>query len=159
MNVTELINKAREKSDAGKRREALIELGYQKDPEIYSVLLEALNDSAASIQHAAIISMRRYGNPKAIKELVKPKILRSSTINIRWAAVEAIGELCDYHCIEHLVNAAEDEAWIVRNQAVTELKAKIREIINTRNPQVSKKSSPCSPLIREPFDQEYFGQE
>lgn len=133
MNVSELIQKAQNESDTGIRREAIIELGYLKDDNIYPVLLKELNDPAASIQHAAIISLRRFGNANAIKELIKPKILRSSTVNVRWAAVEAIGELGDYHCMEHLVAAAEDEAWIVRNQAVTELKSKIREVTNNRN--------------------------
>lgn len=118
-----------EKSDdLSARREALIELGYEKDPEIYPVLINQLNDDSSSIQHAAVIALGRLGNPQAIEEIVKPKILNSSVVNIRWAAVGALGRLGDFHIIESLVKAVEDPEWIVRNQAVTEIKEKIREI-------------------------------
>ena len=67
--------------------------------------------------------------PQAIDELTKPKILQSPVTNIRWAAVIAVGTLGDYRVIDHLLEVLDDREWIVRNQAVTELKDKIQEII------------------------------
>ncbi len=130
--LRKLIEQAGNAADAGQRREAIISLGYEHDPAVYITLLDQLNDPAVSIRHAAIISLGRIGNPEAIKELAKPKILRSHSVDVRWAAVEAIGRLGDYRSIEHLVSAAVDEAWIVRNQAVTQLKAIVREITRER---------------------------
>ena len=131
-SVDELIRRAREGEDAGIRREALIELGYGKDAAVYPVLVEHLSDPSSSIQHAAVISLGRYGHSEAIEELVKPKVLQSPVVNIRWGAVAAIGRLGDCRVIDHLLKAVDDPEWIVRNQAVTELKGKIREIIELK---------------------------
>ena len=127
--VEKLIQTIRHGDDTIARREALIELGYLKDEEVYPILVEQLGDSNNSIQHAAIISLGRYGNPDAIEKLTKPRILRSPVVNIRWACVAAMGKLGDYRIIDHLLKAVGDTEWIVRNQAATELKDKIREII------------------------------
>ena len=61
-----LIKKVIHGEDAGIRRKALIELGYEKSPDIYPLLIEQLDDPNSSIQHAAVISLGRYGNPLAI---------------------------------------------------------------------------------------------
>jgi len=127
--LTTLIEKVRKSEDAGLKREAIIELGYLKDKEVYPVLVEQLQDTAASIRHAAVISMGRYGDSRAIEELVKPKILNSPVVNIRWAAVAAITKLGDYRVVDYLLKATDDSEWIIRNQAVTGLKEKIQEII------------------------------
>ncbi|HDQ46182.1 MAG TPA: HEAT repeat domain-containing protein [bacterium] len=131
-NLRKRIEQAGNPADAGLRREAIIALGYERDPAVYITLLDQINDPSAGIQHAAIISLGRFGNPEAIKELAKPKILRSPSVDVRWAAVEAIGKLGDYRIIDHLVSAVVDEAWIVRNQAVTQLKAIVRDITRER---------------------------
>ncbi len=136
--VTELIQKVRESEDAGEKREALIELGYKRDRAVYPVLVEQLNSHSASIQHAAVISLGRYGDPRAIDELIKPKILHSRVVNVRWAAVKAIGKLGDYRVIEHLLKVVDDDEWIVRNQAATELKEKIREIIELKESRYAR---------------------
>lgn len=128
-----LIEKARNNEDPGERREAVIDLGYQKLKDICPVLIELLDDPSASIRHAAVISLGRFGDPIAIDELIKPKILSSSVTNIRWAAVIAVGQLGDYRVINHLLKAVDDPEWIVRNQAVTELKDKIQEIIEIKD--------------------------
>jgi len=124
--------------DAGIRREALIELGYEESPDIYPLLIEQLDDPNSSIQHAAVISLGRYGNPMAIEELIKPKILHSPVVNLRWATVAALGKLGDYRVIDHLLKAVEDSEWIVRNQAVTELKDKIRDIIELKDARYAR---------------------
>ncbi|NQT24671.1 HEAT repeat domain-containing protein [candidate division KSB1 bacterium] len=132
ISTQQIIQDVQNGEDAGFRREAIITLGYKQDPDIFPVLLDQLKDPSSSIQHAAVISLGRYGNPEAIDKLIKPRILRSAHVNIRWAAVAAIGRIGDDKVIEHLVKAADDDAWIVRNQAVTEIKAQIRTITTLR---------------------------
>lgn len=127
------IQKVLHSNDAGKRREMLIELGYEKSEAVYPLLLEQLGDPNSSVQHAAIISLGRYGNPAAIKELIKPKTFHSLVVNVRWASVAALGKLGDCRIIDHLIKAVNDPEWIVRNQAATELKEKIREIIELKD--------------------------
>ena len=106
-----------------------MQLSYERGAEIYPLLVEKLNDSNPSIQHAAAISLGRYGRAEAIEELIKPKIFRSSYHQIRWAAVAAVGRLGDYRVVDHLLKAVEDPEWIVRTQAITELMAKVKDII------------------------------
>lgn len=132
-SIKTLIARLKSSDDASLKRETLIELGYSDSERVYPVLIEQLDDPNSSVQHAAIISLRRYGDPRAIEQLVKPKNLHSPVVNIRWASVSALGTLGDYHIIEHLLKAVDDPEWIVRNQAVTELKEKIREIIACRD--------------------------
>jgi HEAT repeat protein len=135
---SELIRTILKTDDIGVRREAIIALGYEKGDEIYFILVQLLNDSNNSIRHAAVISLGRYGNPDAIEELVKPKILHSPVVNIRWAAVGAIGRLGDISVIDHFLKVVEDPEWIVRNQAVTELKEKIQEIIQRKESRYAR---------------------
>lgn len=132
-SVGTLIRKALHSEDAGERRETVIELGYEKSEAVYPLLLEQLGDPNSGVQHAAVISLGRYGNPAAIEELIKPKTLHSPVMNVRWASLVALGKLGDYRIIDHLLKAVDDSEWIVRNQAITELKEKIREIIEFKN--------------------------
>ena len=118
--------------DAAAVRSAIMDLGYTGDKRAYPVLVAELDNPNPGIQHAAVISLGRFGRPEAIEELVKPKIFRSPTTNIRWAAVAAVGKLGDYRVIDHLLKAVEDPEWIVRTQAVTEVKAKVQNIIEGR---------------------------
>lgn len=131
--ISTLIDKARKGEDLGIRRQAVIDLGYEQQKEIYHVLVEMLDDSSPSIQHAAVISLGRFGDSRALEELIKPKIFNAPTTNIRWAAVIAIGQLGDYHIIDHLLSILDDKEWIVKNQAVTELKEKIQEMIKLKD--------------------------
>jgi HEAT repeat protein len=128
----------RESADASAVRSAIMDLGYETAKEAYPVLVEQLNDPNDGIKHAAVISLGRYGNPAAIEELAKPKILRSSNANIRWAAVAAVGKLGDYRVIDHLLKSVEDPEWIVRTQAVTELMGKVREVIGRRDVKLAR---------------------
>jgi HEAT repeat protein len=124
-----LIQCASGNGDTDERREAIIALGYEHDPEVFKTLLACLGDPSVRIRHAAVISLGRYGNSSAVAELSKPKIFRCPSSDIRMAAVTAIGQLGDFQVIEKLAEAVEDEEWVVRNQAVSELKRKIDDII------------------------------
>ncbi len=128
----------REGEDATSVRAAIMALGHAKGPHIYPVLVDQLDNPNPSIQHAAVISLGRFGRKEAIEELVKPKIFRSSTANIRWAAVSAVGKLGDYKVIDHLLKAVEDSEWIVRTQAAAEVKTKVQDIIDRRDARLAR---------------------
>ena len=128
----------RDSEDAASVRAAVMDLGYEKRQDVYPVLVERLNDPNPSVQHAAVISLGRFGRAEAIEELIKPKIFNSAIADIRWAAVAAVGKLGDYRVIDHLVKAVDDPEWIVRTQAITELKGKVREIIDRKDVRLAR---------------------
>jgi HEAT repeat protein len=128
----------RDAQDAALVRAAVMDLGYEKDEAVYPVLIDKLSDKNPGIQHAAVISLGRYGRAEAIDELTKPKIFRSPQSDIRWAAVAAIGKLGDSRVIDCLLKAVEDPEWIVRTQAVTELIGKVRDIIERKDVKLAR---------------------
>ena len=132
-SLEDVIRIIRDAKDAAAVRTAIIDLGYEKRPEAYPVLVAKLDDPNPAIQHAAVLSLGRFGNPAAIDELAKPKVFRSPSANIRQAAVASVGKLGDYRVIDHLLKAVDDAEWIVRTQAVTELMGKVREILDRRD--------------------------
>ncbi len=134
-SIDTLINQTHSGEDASLRREAVIKLGYREGKRIYTALLASLRDANRSVQHASVISLGRFGNPEAVDELSKAYILQSLDPNIRWAALAAIGRLGDFHVIDTLIQRVDDPEWIVRNQAATEIKYKIQEIIEIGNKQ------------------------
>ena len=136
--IQSVIDGLRAQTDMSRKREGAIELGYRKEPEIYPYLVELLDDPSSSLRHAAVISLGRYGNPAAVELLAKPKILQSSQENIRWAAVSAIGQLGDHLAIPHLVKAVDDPEWVVRNQAVTEIKAQIKALTGRKEDRTAR---------------------
>jgi HEAT repeat protein len=137
-SLDSILGVIRDAQDAALVRAAVMDLGYEKDDAAYPVLLAKLNDKNPGIQHAAVISLGRYGRAAAIDELIKPKIFRSPHSNIRWAAVTALGKLGDSRVIDHLLKAVEDPEWIVRTQAVAELIAKVRDIIDRRDVRLAR---------------------
>jgi HEAT repeat protein len=127
-NIKTMLREAREGKDTTTRREAILALGYEKDPSVFAVLQEALDDPSTEIQHAAVIAFSRYGNAAAMRLLAKPKIFRSPSSDVRWAAVSAIGRLGSLGGVDLLVRAVSDEEWVVRDQAVSELKRVFAEV-------------------------------
>jgi HEAT repeat protein len=123
----------RESQDVSAVRASIMDLGYETADEVYPILVDKLNDPNPGIQHAAVISLGRYGRTEAVQEIIKPKIFRSSVANIRWAAVAAVGKLGDYRVIDCLLKAVADPEWIVRTQAVTELMGKVQEVRDRRD--------------------------
>ncbi len=111
------------------KKELLIALGDEKDGSVYPVLLKHLEDPDQDIQYAAVVALGRYGNTSAVTEIVKAKVFRSASAKVRRAAVNAAGQLGDVRVIEHLVRATEDEEWLVRDQAIGELKKKVQRMI------------------------------
>ncbi len=124
--------------DASVVRSAIIDLGYSADEKAYRALVKQLDHPSLHVQHAAVLSLGRLGRTQAITELVKPKIYRSRAANIRWAAVAAIGKLGDFRVIHHLLKAVEDPEWIVRTQAVAEVKGKVQDILDRKDTRLAR---------------------
>jgi HEAT repeat protein len=120
--ISNLLRQTREGRDTTVRREAILALGYEKGPAVLPALAGLLDDPSPEIQHAAVIALGKRGDPAAVRHLAKPKILRSPSTDVRWAAVTAIGQLGDASAVDLLVSAAGDDEWVVRDQAVSELK-------------------------------------
>ena len=136
--VTDLISDIRKSSDWQERRRAIISLSYKKSDDIFPILLEKLSDPVSEVRHAAVIALGRLGNRQAVPELLRPKILASSDANIRWAAVSALGKLGDHRIIDHLITLADDDEWLVSNEALTVLKDKVAVIIKTRDLKLAR---------------------
>lgn len=127
--VQQLLDSLSQADTVEAKKDLLIALGDEKDESVFSVLLKHLEDPDQDIQYAAVVALGRYGNASAVAEIVKAKIFRSASPNVRRAAVNAAGHLGDFRVIDHLVRATEDEEWVVRDQAVGELKKKIERMI------------------------------
>ncbi len=134
----ELIAQAHGSADWHDRRLAVIALGYRDDPEILPVLLTCLQDPVSEVQHAAIIALGRRGDRVAMQELLRPKILGSSEANVRWAATSALGKLGDHRVIDQLVRMVDDEEWLVSNEAIEVLRAKVAEIIEAQDLRLAR---------------------
>lgn len=129
---------ARESEDASAVRAAIMQLGYKKGADVYSLLVEKLDDPNPNVQHAAVVALGRHGRAEAIEELLKPKIFRSRHHQIRWAAVAAVARLGDYRVIEILLKAAEDPEWIVRTEAVTGLMGKVKDVVSRKDVRLAR---------------------
>jgi len=127
--LQQLLNSLSQTDTVEAKKDLLIALGDEKDESVYPVLLKHLADPDPDIQYAAVVALGRHGNASAVAEIVKAKIFRSASAKVRRAAVNAAGHLGDVRVIEHLVRATEDEEWLVRDQAIGELKKKIQRMI------------------------------
>jgi len=133
-DVQIIIRKLQAADDWHQRREAIIELGYHKgtfkeQSFVLNVLMEQLRDPMPEIIQAAAISLGRLGTFEAIEELSRPRVLNSSDMRVRWAAVSALGSLGDFRIIDTLVPIIDDSEWLVRNEAFNAIKKKVTEIV------------------------------
>ncbi len=136
--VSSLLEETENNPDWRERRLAIVDLSYQKDDAVVPVLLGRLNDPVSEVRHAAILALTRLGVDDAIPELLKPKLLAAPEIQIRWAVASALGKLGDHRIMDSLIRMAEDEEWLVRNEALTGLKEKIRDIIKADDGKLSR---------------------
>jgi HEAT repeat protein len=127
--LQQLLNGLAQSDAVEAKKDILTALGDEKDESVYPVLLRHLDDPDQEIQYVTVVALGRHGNPSAVAELVKAKVFRSASAKVRRAAVNAVGSLGDFRVIEHLVRATEDEEWLVRDQAVGELKKKVQRMI------------------------------
>ena len=136
--VEELITQAKGSPDWRERRLAFIGLGYVKGRDVLPVLLEGLHDPLGDVRHAAILALGRRGETQAMPELLRPRIIASPEVRIRWAAASVLGKLGDHRVIDPLVNLVDDEEWLVRNEALVVLRDKVEEIVRRRDLKLAR---------------------
>jgi len=110
------------------RRRAALELARYKDDATYQALLEALRDRDPDVRHGAVIALGRLGDDRAVETLCRPWVLDDPSVEIRWAAVTALGQLGSLGIASALSRALEDQEWVVRNQALLVLSEFIRGV-------------------------------
>ncbi|MAE72095.1 MAG: hypothetical protein CME06_16705 [Gemmatimonadetes bacterium] len=99
------------------RRRAAIELGWEKPAGAYGLLVRLLRDQVLEVRQAAVFSLGRLGDYRAIRELTVPKILSSKEPVMRLAATGAIGELGGMEVVPPLAEKLSDPEWTVRLRA------------------------------------------
>ncbi|MBC7187836.1 MAG: HEAT repeat domain-containing protein, partial [Calditrichaeota bacterium] len=133
-SMEELLQQAVSGADWRERRLAIIALGYCREPSVQQptlikTLIGLLRDPLPEIQQAAVISLGRLGASEALEELSKPRIVNSLDMRVRWSAINVLRTLGDHRVIETLIAAADDEEWLVRNEALIGLQQKVADIV------------------------------
>jgi HEAT repeat protein len=136
--VSSLLEETQNNPDWRERRLAIVDLSYQKDEAVVPGLMNKLNDPVSEVRHAAILALARLGVEDAIPELLKPKLLAAPETQVRWAVAAALGKLGDHRIMDSLIRMAEDEEWLVRNEALTGLKQQVKVIIETGDGKLSR---------------------
>jgi HEAT repeat protein len=136
--VSNLLAVSQNDPDWRERRLAIVDLSYEGDEGVGSALLGRLTDPVSEVRHAAILALTRLGVKDMIPELLKPKLLGSPETQIRWAVASALGKLGDHRIMDSLIRLAEDDEWLVRNEARAGLKEKVREILEAGDGSLSR---------------------
>ncbi len=134
-----LLGRIRDPADWRGRRRAAIELGWEKPEGAYDLLVGLLSDQVLEVRQAAVFSLGRLGDRRAIRELTVPKILSSREPVMRLAAAGAIGELGSVEVIPPLAEKLSDPEWTVRLRAdeiVTEKLSSLSRSVDTDTVQM-----------------------
>lgn len=126
-HLKRLLRQAREDAEPTARREAILAIGRERDPAAFQPLSEFLKDPSPDIQRAAVAGLGRLGDSAAVPLLAGPRVMRSPSTDVRWAAVSALGRIGGLDAVDPLVRAGGDEEWVVRNQAVNDLRRILAE--------------------------------
>ncbi|MCR4439679.1 MAG: HEAT repeat domain-containing protein [bacterium] len=142
-SLEELLQQAVAGADWRDRRLAIIALGYCREPSVQQptlvkTLIGLLRDPLPEIQQAAVISLGRLGASEAIEELSKPRIVNSLDMRVRWSAISVLRTLGDHRVIETLIAAADDEEWLVRNEALIGLQQKVTDIVASTDENLAR---------------------
>jgi len=93
---------------------------YKQDSRVVETLIEGVNDRELLTREAAIQSLGKIGNPKAVPSLLR--LLNDKSITIRLSAIKSLEQIGDPEAIPYLKRIAENESDdVVRSQAMTAL--------------------------------------
>ena len=126
--IETLIQKLRSADDWTTRRQAALALGRQGGRDGFDALAAALGDRDADVRQAAVLSLARLRDPRAIELLCRPMLLEDPTPEIRWATVTALGQLGSLRNANEVSRALDDPDWVVRNQALLAISDFIRRV-------------------------------
>lgn len=101
--------------DYGIRADAAGALGYLEDPRAFDHLVRAFyEDVDWLVRFSAAVSLGNLKNPKAHDVLVTA--LDSPEVVIQQAAIAALGEIGDLEAVDHILNFAQSDDWLVRQR-------------------------------------------
>lgn len=94
---------------------------FRDDPRVVNALIHALGDDTLYVREAAIRSLGKIGNAKAVPDLIP--FLGSESFAIRIDTVRALGKIGDSRAVPYLRRIAEHDAEpMVRKEALAALK-------------------------------------
>jgi HEAT repeat protein len=99
------------------RRKAAIELGWLADDAALEMLFPLLHDPVRDVRQAAVVAIGRCRDPRALRELVVPKILSAQNPVMRLSAVIAIGQLGETEVLPWIAEKLGDPDWLVSLRA------------------------------------------
>jgi HEAT repeat protein len=110
-----LVNLVETDPDYGIRADAAGALGYLEDPRGFETLVRAFyEDTDWLVRFSAAVSLGNLKDPRAHDVLVEA--LKSDEVVIQQAAIAAIGEVGDIAGVDHILNFAQSEDWLVRQR-------------------------------------------
>lgn len=120
------------------RREAVLELGYTRDPLWYGRLAPLLDDHDPAVRQAAILSLGKLGVPELVEELTKPKVLADEDAEVRRAAVSTLGRLGGLPIVDAVSEALSDPDWTVRSEAIAAVSRLVDRFSEFRIPEAAR---------------------
>ncbi len=126
--ASDILKKIEDPVDWRGRRRAAVTLGWERPSEAYQLLVGLLSDPVLDVRQAAVFSLGRLGDRRAIRELTVPKILFSREPVMRQAAVRALAELGGTDVIPALAERLDDSDWSVRIAADELVSTKLSEL-------------------------------
>lgn len=115
--VVEIQKRIEDVADWRGRRRAALELGWTKPAAALDLLLQLLRDPVHDVRQAAVVSLGRLGDARALRELAAHRIRSAQHPAMRLAAVVAIAELGDVEVLPWLARGLDDQNWMVRVRA------------------------------------------
>jgi len=95
-----------------------------------------MNDTVLDVRQAAVVSLGRLADARALRDLTIPKILHSRDQPLmRAAAVTAIGRLGGAEVIAPLAEMLDDENWVVRIRAEEIIMEKLDGLTRMEDPE------------------------
>ncbi len=117
--------------DWRERRFAALRLARFPGEESFAALAAALGDRDHDVRHAVVQSLGASGDPRAVELLCRPMVLEDDAVEIRWAAITALGHLGNLSLASVIARALDDSEWVVRNQALLAISDLIRKVPET----------------------------
>ena len=137
--LTELAEEFKNDIDWVIRRNAIVEISrFPEKEEVFSLLVEALDDPDVDVRETAIYALADLKNPDALEFLLKPKVLFEEEGKIRIAVVRALGnfrKVGGISVIGELLRLCNDAEWLVRNTAISVVASEIESIKSEEDPQ------------------------
>jgi HEAT repeat protein len=119
--TAELANEIRSEEDPAMRRNILRTLAEYRTPQALDMITAGLQDSDLEVRRVACEALGRQGGPQAVQHLVQASTADTS-VDVRIAAVRALGETKDKAALAPLADALADSDPAVQFRAAESLR-------------------------------------